>query len=241
MSSLRPPTPSAQDSQATGSLIWKAIKSGAGRLGIGTAAVALAPKLAPRSVGALLEPMSPLATRFAPLGPAVRAIGRFGTRVGPLAPLTIVALNPTNRIPNSSVEQRMGTMHSMEVFRQQETIRRRNEDTMRNLAFQRQQDAQRRNRLQLTPPRLPTFNPIPRAPTFSPISRTNQVMQQRLEPVRLRPALKIGTPFNMRLLRPSPVVRNNPFGLSVMGRQSTGGPFGMNLGSPQLRAPMIGR
>jgi hypothetical protein len=48
----------------------------------------------------VLQPMGSAATK---LGPAVRALGRWGTKVETgfnlLAPLMMVALNPTNRLP----------------------------------------------------------------------------------------------------------------------------------------------
>lgn len=229
-------------SQGTGSLLWHAIKGAAAKFGIGTAANYVAPRLAPQTrwivpgIQGVLEPMSALATRLAPFAPAVRAAGRFGARVGPFAPLSIVALNPTNRFPGGSAE-RLAVQRGIDVIRQQAAISRRNEDLMRNLAFQRREDAQRRSTLQLKPPQLPIHIPFGPATRFG----ANPMVPRRLEPFKLRPAPNVGTPFNIRLLRPSPRVTANPFGLSVMGRPSTGaGPFGLNLGSPQLRAPLIG-
>jgi hypothetical protein len=248
------------DANSTSSFVWHAIKNAAKSFGVGVAAQKIVPKLAPTvRPGAffeVLEPMGPLATRLVPLRPLIKTVGRVATEVGPLAPLTILATNPTNRFPGSQAEQEMTRRYleaeqrrrGVEEQHRLEEMSRRNKEMLSSIETQRRQaierdmesqrrqairrelNNQKRNALQLKLSVSPPF----------PMNRTGSVFQPRLEPVKLRPPTKIQTPFNLRLLRPPPTASTNPFGLNIMGRPP-GTPFGLTLGTPRLRAPMIGR
>jgi hypothetical protein len=202
------------------SLIWNAIKGATRNWGIGAAARFVQPAFQPKvfwhipgQIG-VLEPMTPMAARFAPI---VRTAAKLGSGAGggimaALAPIAMVALNPTNRFPSSSEERRMIERAQNESFRQR-------------------QAAENRNRLRLTEPKILTYNPM------QPI---HTMTQQRLESYRLRPEPSIATPFNMRLINNSDIVKANPFHLSVMGPSPTTTPFKLSLNTNQLRAPFIG-
>jgi len=233
-----------------GSLIWRAIKGGAIKYGVGLAAKELGKNVLTIGGVQVLQ-------RTGRVGPVARWVGRWGTRVSPLLPLVLVATNPTNRFPGSSAEREM-VRRGLEEQNRQELARQRNDELLRQLAQQRlQADVQQRQQAEAMQRQQAAARAAAERAQQQAQSRreawqrTLQLQVRipttwnspaasaaRLEPMPLRPAPKIDTPFNLRLVRPSPA--GNPFGLSVMGRP-TSTPFGLNLGTPQLRAPMIGR
>ncbi len=244
-----------------GSLLWHSIKSGAYKYGFGLAAKEVAKRIVPTALTIegihgvqLLQPMGRLATGAKQVA---EGAGRWGTSVSPLLPIALVALNPTNRFPGSSAERGM-VRRGMEEQRRLEVARQRNDELLRQIAQQRlyaesqqRQQAEARQRQQVSERAAAERTQRQAQSIREAQQRTLQLQMRtpspwnspamaatRLEPMRLRPPPKIQTPFNLRLMRPSPA--GNPFGLSVMGRP-IGTPFGLSLGTRQLRAPMIGR
>jgi hypothetical protein len=226
----------------SGSMIWETLSHAAREFAIGSAARKIATSIVPEVIERhgiqVLQPMSRFAANVKPIAQFVgKHVGDVPNPYWEAAKILIT--HPTNNFPSSRSEKQMQRIWS-DARRREEAYAAKNAANVAlahaKMASQAAAASKKPSSFLLKRPAILNTQPANEAvrrnrntltlgkPAI--LSHPPPTVVNRLEPLKLRPAQNISTPFNVRLMRPP--VSANPFKLSVMG-QPSGNRFGVHL------------